>query len=240
MTAYGDAMGKFFVGELAGAESRMLAGSVKLAYVHLTSPPKDVSEKTAKVLTLNHPAFESREDRFRRRREFNNFLAQNEAVLQSVHALLRSSGILCLRVSAYSAAYARLLGDEIFGDDAFVNEIPLRSPVAALLHGRFAVGPAHDDTVLVFARDPGEYQWYVGGSQAATRLQLTDLVTHATLLGDLVLTVAEAHPLGGVTSRAIALKRRVVVVHPDANLLRHLYASCAGNDSFPVWMGEPD
>jgi hypothetical protein len=234
MTPYADSCGKLFAGKLPEIAKRMAMASVKLAYVHLAAQD---NEMPISPLTLNHAAFASHEDRFRRRRVFANFLGDNEAALRLVHSLLRDSGILCLRVNAYLAAYARLLVDEIFGDDSFVNDIPLRSPEAAMRSGTFAPGPAQDDALLVFARDAAQFQWYAGNLRGASRMQIADVVDHTTKLGDLVLTVDESHPVRGVTARALAERRRVVAVSSDLGLIQHLYASYGESEDFPLWMG---
>lgn len=241
MTDFGESRGKFFAGSIADFAPRMANDSVKLAYVTLSSPRRVSALKPPpQQFTLPHLDFETLPARCRQRQEFVDFLALHRNTVSVVQTLLRDSGVLLLRVDAFLGAYARLLGDEIFGEDGLVNEIPLRPSDAALRYGHFVSGIGRNETVLVFAKERARYRWLQLDPRASIRSQFPDVVEHATETGDLVLTVDELYPRGGVTARAIACGRRVVVVHHDRDVLSDAQNASIGTKNFSMWAGEAE
>ena len=57
--------------------------------------------------------FESKED----------YLALLEGLIRQAHRLLKDTGVFCLHLDWRMSAYARILCDEIFGEELFLNEV---------------------------------------------------------------------------------------------------------------------
>lgn len=66
------------------------------------------------------PEYPAYDDRFASREDYLNFLRR---LLTNAHQLLSSTGVLCLHLDWRASAYARILCDEIFGEDRFLNEV---------------------------------------------------------------------------------------------------------------------
>ena len=85
------------------------------------------------------------------------FLTMMRAVLERCHALLRSDGMLFLHIDYRTHPYLRLIMDEIFGEDNFLNEIiwVYQSGGRSLKH----VSRKHD--VILFYRKSAQYDFNV-------------------------------------------------------------------------------
>lgn len=66
------------------------------------------------------PEYPAYDDRFASREDYMAFL---RGVLTNAHRLLSPTGVLCLHLDWRASAYARILCDEIFGEDRFLNEV---------------------------------------------------------------------------------------------------------------------
>lgn len=66
------------------------------------------------------PEYPAYDDRFPNREAYLAFL---RGVLSNAHKLLSPTGVLCLHLDWRASAYARILCDEIFGEDRFLNEV---------------------------------------------------------------------------------------------------------------------
>lgn len=66
------------------------------------------------------PEYPAYDDRFPDRDAYMTFL---RGLLTNAHRLLSNTGVLCLHLDWRASAYARLLCDEIFGEDRFLNEV---------------------------------------------------------------------------------------------------------------------
>ena len=66
------------------------------------------------------PEYPAYDDRFPNREAYLTFL---RGVLSNAHKLLSPTGVLCLHLDWRTSAYARILCDEIFGEDRFLNEV---------------------------------------------------------------------------------------------------------------------
>lgn len=64
-----------------------------------------------------YPAFE---DTFASREDYQRLL---EGLIRQAHRLLKDTGALCLHLDWRASAWARLICDEVFGEDLFLNEI---------------------------------------------------------------------------------------------------------------------
>ena len=88
------------------------------------------------------------------RDSFDDYLAFLEPRLREVWRLLNPSGTLYLHVDYREAHYVKLLLDELFGRECFLNEIVWAYDYGAKAKRRW---PAKHDTILVYVRDPARY-----------------------------------------------------------------------------------
>jgi site-specific DNA-methyltransferase (adenine-specific) len=85
---------------------------------------------------------------------FADYLAFLEPRLHRARALLAPHGTLYFHIDYREAHYCKLLLDELFGRDAFLNEIIWSYDYGAKPRRRW---PAKHDTILVYARTPGAH-----------------------------------------------------------------------------------
>ena len=90
------------------------------------------------------------------RDEFDDYLAFLEPRLREARRLLAPSGTFYFHIDYREAHYCKLLLDEIFGRDCFLNEIVWAYDYGARARRRW---PAKHDTILVYVRDPQGY-WF--------------------------------------------------------------------------------
>jgi site-specific DNA-methyltransferase (adenine-specific) len=76
--------------------------------------------------------------------------------LQEAHRLLDATGTLYVHIDYREAHYCKLLLDEIFGRDCFLNEIIWAYDYGARPKRRW---PAKHDTILVYVKDPTSYHF---------------------------------------------------------------------------------
>jgi site-specific DNA-methyltransferase (adenine-specific) len=88
--------------------------------------------------------------------EFEDYLAFLEPRLREVHRLLTESGTLYLHIDYREAHYVKLLLDELFGRECFLNEIIWAYDYGARARRRW---PAKHDTILVYVKDAERY-WF--------------------------------------------------------------------------------
>jgi site-specific DNA-methyltransferase (adenine-specific) len=85
---------------------------------------------------------------------FEDYLSFLEPRLIHLHRLLADSGTLYFHIDYREAHYCKLLLDEIFGRESFLNEIVWAYDYGARSKRRW---PAKHDTILVYVKDPGGY-----------------------------------------------------------------------------------
>ena len=90
------------------------------------------------------------------RDEFEDYLGFLAPRLEQAHRLLGETGTLYFHIDYREAHYCKLLLDEIFGRDSFLNEIVWAYDYGARARGRW---PAKHDTILVYVRDAERY-WF--------------------------------------------------------------------------------
>ncbi|MGB2712230.1 MAG: site-specific DNA-methyltransferase [Conexibacter sp.] len=90
------------------------------------------------------------EDRFG---DYLGFLAPR---LEHAHRLLAPHGTLYFHIDYREAHYCKLLLDELFGRDAFLNEIVWAYDYGAKPRSRW---PAKHDTILVYVKTPGGHHF---------------------------------------------------------------------------------
>jgi site-specific DNA-methyltransferase (adenine-specific) len=119
------------------------------------------------LTTTNDPAGDRRGFRGRRystallaessyRDEFDDYLGFLEPRLREVRRVLAESGTLYLHIDYREAHYVKLLLDELFGRECFLNEIVWAYDYGARPRRRW---PAKHDTILVYVKDPESY-WF--------------------------------------------------------------------------------
>jgi DNA modification methylase len=92
------------------------------------------------------------ESRYRDR--FEDYLAFLEPRLREAHRLLHASGTLYFHIDYREAHYCKLLLDELFGREQFLNELIWAYDYGARTKRRW---PAKHDTILVYVKDAGAY-----------------------------------------------------------------------------------
>jgi site-specific DNA-methyltransferase (adenine-specific) len=90
------------------------------------------------------------------RDDFDDYLGFLEPRLVHARRLLTRSGTLYFHVDYREAHYCKLLLDEIFGRDCFLNEIIWAYDYGARTRRRW---PAKHDTILVYVKDAAEYHF---------------------------------------------------------------------------------
>jgi site-specific DNA-methyltransferase (adenine-specific) len=90
------------------------------------------------------------------RDSFEDYLGFLEPRLRELHRLLAPSGTLYLHLDYREAHYVKLLLDELFGRECFLNEIVWAYDYGAKPKRRW---PAKHDTILVYVKDAGGY-WF--------------------------------------------------------------------------------
>ena len=88
--------------------------------------------------------------------EFDDYLAFLEPRLHEAHRLLAESGTFYFHIDYREAHYCKLLLDEIFGRECFLNEIIWAYDYGARSKNRW---PAKHDTILVYVKDPDGYYY---------------------------------------------------------------------------------
>ena len=87
---------------------------------------------------------------------FADYLAFLEPRLTAAHELLADHGTLYFHIDYREAHYCKLLLDEVFGREAFLNELIWTYDYGAKPRRRW---PAKHDTILVYVRTPGGH-WF--------------------------------------------------------------------------------
>jgi site-specific DNA-methyltransferase (adenine-specific) len=95
-------------------------------------------------------------DRSSYRDEFDDYLGFLEPRLAHARRLLTRTGTLYFHVDYREAHYCKLLLDEIFGRECFLNEIVWAYDYGARTRRRW---PAKHDTILVYVKDPERYHF---------------------------------------------------------------------------------
>src|ERR1700693_4325088 len=88
------------------------------------------------------------------RDHFDDYLAFLEPRLRHAHRLLTQEGTIYFHIDYREAHHCKLLLDEIFGRECFLNEIIWAYDYGARTRRRW---PAKHDTILVYVKDPAEY-----------------------------------------------------------------------------------
>jgi site-specific DNA-methyltransferase (adenine-specific) len=85
---------------------------------------------------------------------FDDYLAFLSPRLEHAHRLLKDEGTLYFHIDYRESHHCKLLLDEIFGRECFLNEIIWAYDYGARTKRRW---PAKHDTILVYVKDPANY-----------------------------------------------------------------------------------
>lgn len=85
---------------------------------------------------------------------YDDYLCFIAARLEEAHRLLTSDGTIYFHIDYREAHYCKVLLDEIFGRDRFLNEIIWAYDYGGRSKRRW---PAKHDTILVYVKDPSTY-----------------------------------------------------------------------------------
>ena len=88
------------------------------------------------------------------RDSFDDYLGFIAPRLEQAHRLLHQTGTLYFHIDYREAHYCKLLLDQIFGRDCFLNEIIWAYDYGGRSKRRW---PAKHDTILVYVKDPKQY-----------------------------------------------------------------------------------
>ena len=149
------------------------------------------------------------------RDSFDDYLGFLEPRLREMRRLLDPSGTLYLHVDYREAHYVKLLLDELFGRDRFLNEIVWAYDYGARARRRW---PAKHDTILVYVKDPDRYHFdseavdrepymapgLVSAEQAARGKLPTDVWWHT------IVSPTGKEKTGYPTQKPLGILRRIV------------------------------
>jgi site-specific DNA-methyltransferase (adenine-specific) len=90
------------------------------------------------------------------RDEFDDYLGFLAPRLEEIRRVLHPTGTLYLHLDYREAHYVKLLLDELFGRECFLNELIWAYDYGAKARRRW---PQKHDTILVYVKDPGGYHF---------------------------------------------------------------------------------
>jgi site-specific DNA-methyltransferase (adenine-specific) len=104
---------------------------------------------------------------------FDDYLGFLEPRLREVRRVLAGSGTLYLHLDYREAHYVKVMLDELFGRECFLNEIVWAYDYGGKPRRRW---PAKHDTILVYVKDPDRY-WFDSGAVEREPYMAPGLVT---------------------------------------------------------------
>ncbi len=146
---------------------------------------------------------------------FDDYLGFLEPRLREIRRVLDDEGTLYFHSDYREAHYCKLLLDELFGRECFLNEIVWAYDYGARTRRRW---PAKHDTILVYVKDPGRYHFdaeavdrepymapgLVGPEKAARGKLPTDVWWHT------IVSPTGREKTGYPTQKPVGLLRRMV------------------------------
>jgi len=151
---------------------------------------------------------------------FDDFHAFLEPRLREAHRLLAPDGSLLLHVDCREVHYCKVLLDQIFGRESFINEIIWAYDYGGRGRNRW---PAKHDNILWYARDPSKYTFryddidripymapgLVGPEKAARGKVPTDVWWHT------IVPTNGPERTGYPTQKPVGIANRIVRVHSN-------------------------
>jgi site-specific DNA-methyltransferase (adenine-specific) len=160
----GPAVDRILLGDSLELLPRFASGSFQLIYI---DPPfntgtTQVRRTLRAVREEDGPRVGFQGNRYRTqllaessyRDSFDDYLAFLSPRLEQAHRLLSTEGTLYFHIDYRESHHCKLLLDEIFGRECFLNEIIWAYDYGARTKRRW---PAKHDTILVYVKDPAEY-----------------------------------------------------------------------------------
>lgn len=146
---------------------------------------------------------------------FNDYLGFLEPRLREAHRLLKRTGSLYFHIDYREVHYCKILLDEIFGRDCFLNEVIWAYDYGARTKKKW---PAKHDNILVYVKDPEAYLFnydeieripymapgLVGPEKAARGKLPTDTWWHT------IVSPTGKEKLGYPTQKPLGIIRRIV------------------------------
>jgi site-specific DNA-methyltransferase (adenine-specific) len=146
---------------------------------------------------------------------YDDYLSFIEPRAREARRLLREDGTLYFHIDYREAHYCKLLLDDVFGREAFLNEIIWAYDYGARTKRRW---PAKHDTILVYVKDPGRYFFdadavdrepymapgLVGAAKAARGKLPTDVWWHT------IVSPTGAEKTGYPNQKPLGVLRRIV------------------------------
>ena len=151
---------------------------------------------------------------------FDDYLSFLEPRLVEAHRILESTGSLFFHIDYREAHYCKVLLDQVFGRDSFINEIIWAYDYGGRPKNRW---PAKHDTILWYAKDPQKYTFHyeeidripymapslVGAEKAARGKTPTDVWWHT------IVPTNSREKTGYSTQKPLGLLERIVKVHSN-------------------------
>ena len=151
---------------------------------------------------------------------FDDYLAFLAPRLQQAARVLRPNGSFFLHVDYREVHYCKVLLDEIFGRDSFINEIVWAYDYGARSRSRWS---AKHDNILWYARNPAEYTFnhgemdripymapgLVGPDKAARGKTPTDVWWHT------IVATGGREKTGYPTQKPLGILERIIKVHSN-------------------------
>ncbi len=146
---------------------------------------------------------------------FDDYYAFLRPRLEEAHRVLKTTGTMYFHIDCREVHYCKVLLDEIFGRDAFLNEIVWAYDYGARPKRKW---PAKHDNILVYVRDPKKYAFYpdqieripymapglVGPEKAARGKLPTDVWWHT------IVSPTGKEKTGWPTQKPLGVLRRVL------------------------------
>lgn len=139
--------------------------------------------------------------------DLDSYLAWLRARCEAARALLARTGSFYLHLDWHAVHYAKVMLDEVFGYDAFLNEIVWLYGLGGSSPRRW---PRKHDTLLWYAREPGR-QWFEAARIPATSQRMRGQTKKAPDWWDIpALNNMAKERLGYPTQKPEALLERIV------------------------------
>ena len=152
--------------------------------------------------------------------QFDDYLAFLEPRLREAHRVLKPTGSFFLHVDYREVHYCKVLLDEIFGRDSFINEIVWAYDYGARSKSRWS---AKHDNILWYVKDPSNFTFnhdemdripymapgLVGPEKAARGKTPTDVWWHT------IVPTNSKEKTGYATQKPLGILERIIKVHSN-------------------------
>jgi site-specific DNA-methyltransferase (adenine-specific) len=157
---------------------------------------------------------------------FDDYLAFIEPRLRHIHRLLKPTGALMLHLDYRESHYCKVLLDQIFGRECFMNEIIWSYDYGGRSRTRW---PAKHDTIFWYVKDPEHYTFNYDAIDRIPYLAPTLVTPEKAARGKIptdvwwhtIVSPGGKEKTGYPTQKPLGIINRIVAVHsnPDDRLL---------------------